>query len=453
MGGIVCGCPVMNRLGLNFPPSTNFARIPNIPYPYSGALHDSVLWKQVHPSFYADPLEGIFILSDLGKRTSLPSHIINASNFILGKFISGQINRLFGKFGWVAPSYHEYDFDMIRESLALIYNYALLDFYVSSRDVMVENARLNPGQGRTHQEQLHEVNEQIQALLTEQMRLRTNIKEARARFLTYEMCLPVQLGWKGAFMSWLPAFVGSLLTSAVVYPLYTVGVWYSAQDQKGTWYNTLAQFRDCQRNGTKSLYDGFALQALNVMLRTWLVVPPMMVLKKVIGVPDELSMRYHLNFVLVSLISRDLNLTQVKGEEEKLQMKRSFRAVIKNSVAYTLSDWLVTLGLYPLITVRSRLACQGLPLVPYHYNSTYEAFQTMYHTEGWQSFYNGFYARSLAIIPEMAMWGLIHLAGEFYIEYVWSKEEQHDPLEEKDPSLLDSLHEVNDNEAPQMQKS
>lgn len=387
----------MNRLGLSFPPSTNFARIPNIPYPLSGALHDSVLWKQVHPAFHADPWDGIFILRDLGKSMALPNHIINISNFLLGKFLAGQCNRLFGKFGWVAPSYPEYDFDMIRDAIALIYNYAMLDFYVSSRDVMVETARNNPSQAQRHQGQLQEVNEQINLLMKEQMRLRTEIKEARARFLTYEMCVPLQLGWKGAFMSWLPTFLSSLATSAIVYPLYTVGVWYSAQDKKTTWYDTLYQFRDGYYGGTTSLYDGFTLQAVNVMLRTWMVLPPMMIMKKVMRVPDELSMRYHLNFLLVSLLSRDLNLTQVKGEVEKTQLKKSFRAVIKNSVAYTVADWAVTLGLYPLLTVRSRLACQGLSTVPYQYPSTIDAFRTMYETEGWQSFYSGFYVRSLAV--------------------------------------------------------
>jgi len=204
-----------------------------------------------------------------------------------------------------------------------------------------------------------------------------------------------------------------------LYPLRTVGNWYVAQRKKATWFSTFNEFSSCVLNRQKNPFDGFGMSVVISMCNSWLILPPMAVLKYVMNIPDENEMRFYLSYILQLGLENNNNIIKRTHEEKKALLQHAFTQIIKNSVAFSISNYLSSLVLYPLSTVQARLTFQGSELSEKSYSSSLDCFRNIYSTEGISGFYNGFYVRSLMIIPELGMWLVVYAAGSLGIKYLY----------------------------------
>merc|ERR1712137_1033717 len=165
--------------------------------------------------------------------------------------------------------------------------------------------------------------------------------------------------------------------------------------------------------------DGFLINTIRVMCHSWLILTPMALLKQFMKIPDEVEMKFHLNFVMICFFQPEHKIISRPHEEIKKQLKYSFTQIIKNSVAYSISSWLACLALYPLSTVQSRLNFQESKDAVCSYSSTLDAFRSIYRQEGISGFYNGLGVRAFMIIPELGMWVVVYGIGRLCIRFLF----------------------------------
>ena len=389
-----------------FPPWEDFAVFPILPFPYGVALRNAVLWEQVHPNFHLEGVESIVHLQAIARGAFWSGRFLELTEFVLERAVSYAFSDAFYQMGLVSSTKVEHDFKFLQSALSLQGNHlneqilrALLQLIMIGDDERNREQRL-AGADR--------FNAEINNLLLKRPQLCHAVQEKWLRFLAYEKGDPTGLGIKSVIVSWIRDSLAGLVRSTVMYPVRNVGTWYIAQSGNTTWSKTFQLYFKKVMLRQKSPLDGLGLSAARLALQTWLVIPPMILLKGCLNVPDELVMRYHFSFLILSVISRDhTDLLQLKGEPKKEQLKKSLNAILRNSAAFSLANWAVSLALYPLSVVRSRLMCQGLDEIPYFYPSTKDAFLTMYRLEGSQAFYGGFYTRALAVRPPLTFISLL----------------------------------------------
>uniref|UniRef100_A0A6U1SR34 Uncharacterized protein n=1 Tax=Vannella robusta TaxID=1487602 RepID=A0A6U1SR34_9EUKA len=406
-----------------FPLSSNFVRIPSIPYPQYGHVCNYVYMRQANAGFLqGESLQtGLQVIKDLHKDSVWPGRILNLSNFVIGSCVSSIFHRIWLKLGVLEDSKPKYDF-AITETLNLVRLHLTADFQNSQRETLLSELEEEPNKQFAIQKSLLELDQRIASTNSEIMQLEFLVNDKIARYEEYHQKQPDNdLGMKKIFVTWLTSFISSTVANSLVYPFFMVGNWYIAQQKKTTWVATCNELLRSILKGNKNPLDGFIVNTFRIMCHTWLVLPPMAMLKYLADIPDELEMKFHLTYIMLLCFENNKEIVKRPHEEKKKQLLYSFRQIIKNSAAYSISNWFAALALYPLSTVQTRLAFQGCELADHSYSGPIDAVSTIYKQEGTAGFYNGFLARSLMILPEMGMWVAVYSVGSLGIKFFYTE--------------------------------
>mmetsp|Transcript_18102 Transcript_18102/g.30794 ORF Transcript_18102/g.30794 Transcript_18102/m.30794 type:complete len:217 (-) Transcript_18102:34-684(-) len=198
------------------------------------------------------------------------------------------------------------------------------------------------------------------------------------------------------------------------------------QDGECSLWKSTKLFLQAYRYDDKHLYDGFAAQILFSISHSLLMFPMMKGLKYLWNIPSESQLQSSMR-ILLSAPDKDEEDLDLIPFERKREIVNSFRAVMKNTLAYTISSWTSRCILYPVLTCRTAMAGQGSSfLTPQKYSSFFSCMKYINRTQGFGGFYNGFAYQFLSIIPELFMLGTIYIGVSLWIEYRLPEEDEDD---------------------------
>lgn len=235
--------------------------------------------------------------------------------------------------------------------------------------------------------------------------------------------------------SWGLSTTTMLTTNLLLYPFSVVSSWLMAQEEDIGWMNAARLLWEARSNMGKSLYDGYLPHVLYGALHSLLVVPPMNFFKRTFRIPPEHELR---GFILrLGMLGQMQVLDEFHDDdhEDPVRKKRefvtAFRSLMKNTFSYHVSSWMVAFPLFPLLTVRNKLAAQGASfLCPWKYSGFIPAVRGIYRSEGSAGFYRGIGGHAIKLLPELISMGCMYVAVSLLIEFLFEEEDDDSDFED-----------------------
>jgi len=242
---------------------------------------------------------------------------------------------------------------------------------------------------------------------------------------------------------WSIGLISSIFTETIFYAFHVSIVWTACQPQRTRWTENFSNLISSVRMKDKNIFDGFLPYLGVVVSRSILMVPVMNFLQNIFGVPSEMKLRSNLRTIVLALVrqtalGRSNRLTpeleaqlqdssELSNAEKKFEIKSAFRGLMKNSVTYSISDWLVRSSLFPLIHVHHRLAAQGASfLCPNRGFDFISQVQSIYRIDGILGFYKGFQPHFYMLLSELAFWAVYYVVVSILIEYRMKEADDED---------------------------
>ena len=221
---------------------------------------------------------------------------------------------------------------------------------------------------------------------------------------------------------WGIGILSNILTETIVYPLQLVEIWMYIQQQDCSIFQSSSYLLNSFFYQNKHRYDGFLMHCFASVSQGILVYPCMKILKNLIHIPDEQQLQKSMR-VLLSLFSSedpfeceddDDDQYEWTNSEKKREIVKSFRDVMKNTFAFTLSNWFSQCLVYPLFTCRTILAAQGSSyLAPLKFNSTFSVFKYL-NRKGFSSYYSGFSLQLFSVCNFSILFLIIIYSHSFF---------------------------------------
>ena len=325
----------------------NICRFPCIPYPYSSDLRYYIFSSQAIPSFQYKLTIGISKVSGYQKKFFWPDIILLITRLGIEPIIYKYVLKGFNYFGYYKNVEPTLDFEMISSMIKILTE----TFHIELLDTQAELSR------NAEQE-----DEYCKAMVMHRIKkeeAEDRLKKIRETRLQYTR-ENNPFNFKKTARGFLPAFISGMICDFIFYPFAVTNFWLTASYTDSSWRKTFRQVLGSTFSGNKNIYDSFIITEIGNVVNSWLLMPPMLVLKKLMKIPDEAEMPYHLNYIFLALFASHDNPLGISNEEFKAEVHYSFSALWKNTVAFIISDWLVKLSIYPLISLRNRVACRGM---------------------------------------------------------------------------------------------
>eukprot|EP00012_Vannella_robusta_P009004 CAMPEP_0206201668 /NCGR_PEP_ID=MMETSP0166-20121206/11695_1 /ASSEMBLY_ACC=CAM_ASM_000260 /TAXON_ID=95228 /ORGANISM="Vannella robusta, Strain DIVA3 518/3/11/1/6" /LENGTH=400 /DNA_ID=CAMNT_0053620407 /DNA_START=174 /DNA_END=1376 /DNA_ORIENTATION=+ len=238
---------------------------------------------------------------------------------------------------------------------------------------------------------------------------------------------------------WGLGIISTLLTETILYPMFMTETWMLVQQRDCSWWSAASGLLESIRYQNKHLYDGFFVHCIQSVAHMSLMYPFMRSFRRFFSIPEEEELQKSMR-TLLSLVSNEDPFEQGEDEEfewsaaaRKREIVTSFRTVMRNTVAYTLSNWLCHCLLYPLSTCRTIMAMQGSSyLAPSRFTSVFSVMKYLNRTSGISGYYRGFSLQLLTIVPELLLLLSIYTGVSIWIEYSLSEEDFDDEEENEE---------------------
>eukprot|EP01095_Lingulamoeba_sp_RSL-Kostka_P006347 TRINITY_DN1990_c0_g2_i1.p1 TRINITY_DN1990_c0_g2~~TRINITY_DN1990_c0_g2_i1.p1 ORF type:complete len:307 (-),score=110.71 TRINITY_DN1990_c0_g2_i1:121-1041(-) len=220
------------------------------------------------------------------------------------------------------------------------------------------------------------------------------------------------------------------VATAILHPFSLTTTWrIVGGDNYNSWFEC---FKSVKNNTIKSLYDGVVVTLVGSMCQNILIDGCMALLRPLLAIPDDQELQ-------------DKFFTLFKLEASHNEMKKSFRALMRNTVNYKLSKFLTTSILYPLYTLKYRMEAQGCTyLMPYFSSSIMDNINKILDEEGYEGFYKGFEAHLISIVPEMGAVLFWYFIVSLLIAFLYPEDDSDDNDYQFDDDSDDDV--VDDNE-------
>ena len=195
-------------------------------------------------------------------------------------------------------------------------------------------------------------------------------------------------------------FSSEFLSSAVTYPLRASEIWlFLSQQENATIFDSISSyFSCCLKQKNKNIFDGFFFEFIEIILRAILLTPIRKIFIKMFNIPDDKKLRESLNLLLtLKNIPENEYLASMSPSERKREVVDGFRAVMKNTFACCLAEWIISCILFPISTCKVRMISQGSSfLFPFRYTNSLSLLKSVY-SAGYKEFYHGFSAHLLSV--------------------------------------------------------
>jgi len=446
----------------------NYVRVLSfLPYPYKFTLQSHMMAQQATHGAILRGGSWSLLLGSPYKRSFFTNYYLRGvAHLALRHFLWSRLSDLCLRLGVVSPNTPPSSVaqDAIADQLRLLQLRYDIDTLTQERDRATslfahaegddseEEAAISDMQA--HLDRLgHELAQlyEEKSLLKDRIR-RKREKDVRARREETEPTTHSLVS--DGVAEWIIGNLANVLSEALLYPLFLAEVWMMVPQQDTTWPHALSNLWSAARQQNKSLYDGFLPHALYTVLRGFTMHPLMKVLKHSWSIPTEPQLQRHM-LQLMSLFLVDEGYTE-EGEEgetliyepspaeRKRELVTAFRAVMKNTAAYMVADWVSQALFFPLLTCRNFMAAQGSTyLAPRRGLGWGGAIRHIVRSQGYQGFYRGFLAHCISIVPELMAWGVFYVGVSIWFEYRLSEEEE-DELEPLPSNSLSTPEEEDD---------
>lgn len=202
---------------------------------------------------------------------------------------------------------------------------------------------------------------------------------------------------------WGIGILSTVITESLLYPFEMIEIWMYVQQQDCSLLNASVNLLNSIRHQNKNPYDGFLIHCFSTVSQGILIYPSMKVMKKIFDIPDESQLQKSMR-TLLSLFSSEDPFEEDEDDEyewsnmeKKREIVKSFRSVMKNTFAYSLSNWFSQCLLYPFFTCRTLYASQGSSyLAPLKFSSTASVFRCL-NKRGFSSYFSGFSLQVLSV--------------------------------------------------------
>merc|ERR1712137_60335 len=449
------GAPLSRQEGMNFTRVLSF-----VPYPYRFSLHSNIYASQIIDNWNQDVSWQWLSFGPKFRKSFLSMYYTTGiSRLFLRHFIWSKLSNITISLGLVSESTPASSVaqTILTDQLRLIQIRYEIENITEKREKAVKLFANAAGNDSDDENESAEPSpEEIQLLLDKLGADLTKLNEEKSfikqRIRQKRKEIPKQnspeenvkeMNEKSHLISdrtaeWVLGVVSILISETILYPLTVVESWMYALQQDCSCFSAASNLFDAIRLGNKNLYDGFTLHCISSVGQGLLMYPLMRGFKRLLNIPEEPQLQKSMR-ILLSLFTREDPFEEGEdGEyewspaERKREIVTAFRAVMMNTFAYNLSNWISHCALYPLFTCKTAMITQGCDyLFPSRFPSTISVIQYINLKKGIPGFYRGFQYQLLTIIPEMIMLLGIYVAGAIWIEYSLSDDDFEDEDEDK----------------------
>mmetsp|Transcript_15844 Transcript_15844/g.61907 ORF Transcript_15844/g.61907 Transcript_15844/m.61907 type:complete len:439 (+) Transcript_15844:171-1487(+) len=409
----------------------SYTRLPTVPYLYGATINHYVFTRQAWRD--VDEHETVFegVSSCRGQERDMfwPSTALDLAYFASSKFTFNVLSRLALRFGVVQePSAPPPD--PVQTRLEMLF----LEHQLRELSLNKATAGTKLADGEVGPLDLRKILEEKKRQYAEEKR---GLKERQQRIEAGEMVDQGDSVSTQQFLGcWGLSTATLVATNALLYPFTLVSSWLMAQETDIGWTSAAKLLWEARKNAGKSVYDGFLPHVLYGALHSLLIAPPMNLCKKLFRIPPEYELRTFI--VRLGLLGQMQLLDDFHHDddhEDPVRKKRefvtAFRSLTKNTISYQISNWAVAFPLFPLLTVRNKLAAQGASyLCPWRYSGFLPAVRGIYRAEGSAGFYRGIGGHAIKLLPELISMGCMYVAVSLLIEFLFDEEEFDSDLED-----------------------
>lgn len=405
------------------PLASPYVAFPSIPYPYRAVISNYLYMRQANPNFSQNFLDGGYeTVSSLAKNSVWPGRFVSVGGLLVNFVVSKFFNYIWKITGILESKRDEHDFSLIIDAIKLKLYFDNLQYNVEARELYQSQEILGNETVEDRLQQIAETEQMISSILFNIESIKTKVNNKIEKFEEFHANPKyTPMSTKESLKLFITSTISNTVTNAITYPFQMISLWYIANMKIVTWGESATLLYESVKSGEKFPLDGLLVNTVRIMLQKCLVIPPMIGFKKLFNIPNEIEMKFYKNYFFMTVFTSELPVVNKTHEEKKELLVHSFNMLVKNSVAFSISNWFASLILYPLTTIQTRLTNQGIVPENPKYSNTADCILQMYSKDRMEGFFGGFSLRAFMVFVILLFFYLFlnfFIITRFYLNLV-----------------------------------